>query len=105
MVAAHAEGVDDLETFDRLLALLPLGGGDGVPEALGLVLEVDLGYEVPYGLCTHTAAEIHAVAVLVAEAILHLAEELLVVHDLARLERLKLLPGAPDELYLLLHAA
>src|SRR5215211_2822563 len=48
-VAANAEGVDDLEAFDRLLALLPFGGGHGVAQVLGLVLEVDLAYEVPYG--------------------------------------------------------
>src|SRR5215204_3914667 len=100
-VAAHAEGVDDLEAFDRLLALLPSRGGHDVPEILGLVLEVDLSYKVPYGLCAHTAAEVHSVAVLVAETVLHLAEELLVVHDLARFQRLELLPGAPDKPYLL----
>src|SRR5918994_190845 len=100
-VAAHAEGVDDFEAFDRLLALLSSGGGNDVPEVLGLVLEVDLSYEVPYGLGAHPAAEVHPVAVLVSETVLHLAEELLVVHDLARLQRLELLPGAPDEPYLL----
>src|SRR5215211_4632703 len=104
-VAANAERVDDLEAFDRLLALLSSGGGHDVPEILGLVLEVDLSYEVPYCLCAHPAAEVHAVAVLVAETVLHLAEELLVVHDLARLQRLELLPGAPDEPYLLGHRA
>src|ERR671915_435075 len=100
-IAAHAEGVDDLEAFDRLLALLSSGGGNDVPEVLGLVLEVDLSYEVPYGLGAHPAAEVYPVAVLVSETVLHLAEELLVVHDLARLQRLELLPGAPDEPYLL----
>src|ERR671921_1085844 len=40
-VAAHAEGVDDLEALDRLLALLFPGRGHYVPEVLGLVLEVD----------------------------------------------------------------
>src|SRR5215211_1374795 len=104
-VAANAERVDDLEAFDRLLALLSSGGGHDVPEILGLVLEVDLSYEVPYCLCAHPAAEVHAVAVLVAETVLHLAEELLVVHDLARLQRLELFPGAPDEPYLLGHRA
>src|SRR5215218_7487228 len=100
-VTAHAEGVDDLEAFDRLLALLPSRGGHDVPEILGLVLEVDLSYKVPYGLGAHPAAEVHPVAVLVAETVLHFAEELLVVHDLARLQRLELLPRAPDEPYLL----
>ena len=100
-VAAHAERVNDLEALDGLLALLALGGGDGIPEVLGLVFEVHLAYEVPYGLGSHAAPKVHAVAVLVAETVLHLAEELLVVHDLARLQRLEFLPGAPDEPYLL----
>src|SRR5829696_2927335 len=104
-VAAHAEGVDDLQAFDRLLALLSLGGAHGVPEVLGLVLEIDLAYEVSNSLGAHPAAEVHAVTVLVAEAVLHLAEELLIVHDLARLQRLELLPGTPDKPYLLGYGA
>ena len=74
-------------------------------QVLGLILEVHLAYEVPYRLGSHAAPEVHAVAILVAETVLHLAEELLVVHDLARLQRLELLPGAPDEPYLLGHGA
>ena len=47
------------------------------------------------------APEVHAEAVLVTETVLHLAEKLLIVHDLARLQSLELFPRPPGELYLL----
>ncbi len=65
---------------------------------MGLIFEVYLLYEVPDRLGAHAAAEVHAVAVLVAEAVLYLAEKLLVVNDLAGLQRLELLPGATGQL-------
>ena len=73
-VPAGAERVHDLQALDGLLALLALGRADGVAQVLSLLHEVYLLDKVPYGLSTHAAAEVHAVAVLVAEAVLHLAE-------------------------------
>src|SRR5215213_6630218 len=49
-VAAGAEGVHDLQALYGLLALLATRLVDYVAQILGLLIEVDLGYEVPYGL-------------------------------------------------------
>src|SRR5215212_10201725 len=103
-VVARAEGIHPLQALYSFLALLTLRLVDRVTEVLGLGLQVYLAYEIPYRLGAHTAAEVHTVAVLIPEAVLHLAEELLVIHDLPGLQGLELLPRLPDALYLLVHA-
>src|SRR5215207_9507520 len=84
-VATRAEGVDDFEPLYGLLALLSPGLSDCVAQVLSFPFKVNLAYEVPDRLRTHATAEVHAVAILVPEAVLHLPEKLFVVHDLARL--------------------
>src|SRR5215212_967758 len=103
-VVARAEGIHHLQALYSFLALLTLRLVDRVTEVLGLGLQVYLAYEIPYRLGAHTAAEVHTVAVLIPKAVLHLAEELLVVHDLPGLSGLELLPCLPAALYLLVHA-
>src|SRR5919108_729607 len=86
------ERVDDLQALDRALLLLPLGRVDRVPQERGLGVEVEVLEQLPDRLRAHAAREVDVEAVRRAEAVLQLAEELLVADDLLRLERLEELP-------------
>src|SRR5207253_9989299 len=70
----------------RSLLLLPLAGADLLAEACSLVGEVQVLEQVADRLRTHAAAEVDAEAVRRPEAVLELAEDLLVVDDQLRLE-------------------
>ena len=58
------ERCDDLQTLDRALALLALGGLDLVTEELGLCVEVERREQLLHRVRTHAALEVVLVAVL-----------------------------------------
>ena len=82
LVVGVDEGGDDLEPLDRAALLLALGRLDLLLELDPLGLEVDGLEQIAYGLGAHAAAEVLAEAERRAEAVLELAEERLVGHDL-----------------------
>src|SRR5205085_9300227 len=82
-----------LEALDRALLLLPLRRADRLAERRSLGAEGEVGQEVADRLRAHAAPEVDAEAVRRPEAVLQLAEELLVVDDQLRLELLEELPG------------
>ena len=86
------EGVDDLQPLDAALLLLALRRLDRVAEDQRLLIEVEVAEQVADRLRTHAAAEVDAEPVRRAEAILELAEQLLVVHDQLGLELAEELP-------------
>src|SRR5947207_812688 len=86
------ERAHDLETLDRALLLLALRGLDGLAQRLRLCLEVEVLQQLADRLGAHAAGEVDAEAVGRAEPILELAEELLVVDDLLRLELAEQVP-------------
>ena len=86
------EGRDDLQPLDRALLLLALRRLDRVAERRRLEIEVEVAQQVADRLRTHAAAEVDAEAVRRAEAVLQLAEQLLVVDDHLRLEVAEELP-------------
>src|SRR5205823_1111441 len=89
---------DDLQALDRALLLLALARADLLAEARRLLVEVQDLEQVADRLGTHAAAEVDAEAVRRTEAVLELAEDLLVVDDQLRLqlteERPRLLEAA-----------
>ena len=92
LVLRGDERLDDLETLDRALLLLALRRLDGVAQHERLLLEVEVAEQLADRLCAHPAAEVDAEAVRRAEAVLQLAEELLVVDDLLDVELAEELP-------------
>ncbi len=91
-VLGREERRDDLQPLDRALLLLPLRGADRLAQARGLGLEVEVLEQVADRLRAHAAAEVHAEPVRRSEAVLELAEDLLVVDDELRLELAEELP-------------
>src|SRR5205823_443774 len=87
------ERLDDLEPLDRPLLLLPLRGLDHVAQRARLLVEVEVAEQVAHRLGAHATAEVDAEPVRGAEAILELAEDLLVADDHLRLELLEEQPG------------
>src|SRR5439155_26489427 len=77
----------------RALLLLALRGLDRVAQRRRLEIEVEVAEQVADRLRPHAAAEVDAEPVGRAEAVLELAEELLVVYDHLRLEVAEELPG------------
>ena len=92
------ERVDDLQALDRALALLTLGGLDRLAERRGLGIEVEVLEQLADRLRAHPAREVDVEAVRRAEAVLQLAEQLLVADDLLRLELLEELPRVGEAL-------
>src|SRR6059058_3536846 len=86
------ERVDDLQALDRALLLLALRRLDRVAEEVRLRVQIEVAEQVADRLRTHAAAEVDAEAVRRAEAVLQLAEQLLVVDDHLRLEVAEELP-------------
>ena len=93
LVARLDEGLDDLEPLDRALLLLSLRRLDDVAERERLLVEIEVAKQVANRLRTHAATEVDPEAVRRAEAILELAEDLLVADDHLRLELLEEEPG------------
>jgi hypothetical protein len=85
-VLARDERVDDLEPLDRTLLLLSLRGADRLAQHRGLAVEVEVLEQLTDRLRSHAAAEVDAEPVRRAEAVLELAEDLLVVDDQLGLE-------------------
>src|SRR5207302_3164166 len=83
---------DDLQALDRALLLLALARADLLAEDRRLVGEIEILQQVADRLRTHATAEVDAEAVRRAEAVLELAEDLLVVDDHLRLELAEELP-------------
>src|SRR4029079_15699928 len=92
LVLRGDERRDDLQELDRALELLALAGADLLAQDRGLVRECEFLEQVADRLCTHAAAEVDTEAVRGAEAVLELAEDLLVVDDHLRLELAEQLP-------------
>src|SRR6185437_14600692 len=90
---ARRERADDLEALDRPLLLLALRGADGLAQHRGLVVEVEILEQLADRLRAHAAREVDAEPVRRAEAVLELAEDLLVVDDHLRLELAEDPPG------------
>ena len=86
------ERLDDLEPLDRPLLLLALRRLDRLAQLAGLLVEIEVAEQVTDGLRTHSAPEVLTEAVGRPEAVLQLAEELLVVDDELRLELAEELP-------------
>ena len=91
-VLGRDERVHDLQPLDRALLLLALRGADRLAQRRGLGVEVEVLEQVADRLRAHAAPEVDAEAVRRAEAVLELAEELLVVDDQLRLELAEELP-------------
>ena len=89
LVARLDERLDDLEPLDRALLLLALRGLDDVAQRERLLLEVEIAKQVTHGLGAHAAPEVDPEAVGRTEAILELAEDLLVADDHLRVELLE----------------
>src|SRR5438552_3820397 len=87
------ERVHDLRALDRALLLLTLRSLDRVAQRRRLEIEIEIAEQVADRLRPHAAAEIDAEPVRRPEAVLELAEELLVVDDHLRLEVAEELPG------------
>ncbi len=87
------ERVHDLQALDRALLLLALRGLDRVAQRGRLEIEVEVAEQVADRLRPHAAAEVHAEAVRRSEAVLQLAEQLLVVDDQLRLQLAEQQPG------------
>src|SRR4029079_16026555 len=87
------ERVHDLEALDRALLLLALRGLDRLAQRLGLRDEVEVLEQLADGLSAHAALEVDPEAVRGTEAVLELAEDLLVVDDQLRLALAGQLPG------------
>ena len=85
-VLARGERADDLEALDRALLLLALRGADRLAQHRGLGVEVEVLEQLADRLRAHAAVEVDAEPVRRAEAVLELAEDLLVVDDQLRLE-------------------
>src|SRR5204862_358184 len=83
---ARGERADDLEPLDRTLLLLALRGADRLAQHRGLGGEVEVLEQLADRLRAHAAVEVDAEPVRRAEAVLELAEDLLVVDDQLRLE-------------------
>ena len=83
---------DDLQPLDRALLLLPLRGADRLAQRPRLLVQVEVAQQVADRLRAHAAPEVDAEAVRRAEAVLQLAEDLLVVDDQLRLEVAEELP-------------
>src|SRR5207237_4774967 len=98
-VLGRDERRHDLEALDRALLLLPLRRADRLAERRSLGAEVEVAQEVADRLRAHAAPEVDAEAVRRPEAVLQLAEELLVVDDQLRLELLEELPGLLEPAY------
>ena len=102
VVVPAVERGDDLQPLDGLLLALhgqrlaALAGVDGVAELDLLLVEVDPGDERLDGVRAHAAFEVVAVAVA------QLPPQQLVVDDLAAVQAAELVPGALDQLELLL---
>ena len=86
LVLRGDERRDDLQPLDRPLLLLALRGADRLAQRRALVGEVEILEQVADRLRPHAAAEVDAEPVRRAEAVLELAEDLLVVDDHLRLE-------------------
>src|SRR4051794_33849672 len=80
------ERLDDLQALDRARLLLALRGLDDLAQRARLVLEREVAEQVADRLRPHAAPEVDAEAVRRAEAVLQLAEDLLVVDDLLDVE-------------------
>ncbi len=104
-VAAAAERGRDLQALQGARLALALAGLDGLAQGLGLGVEVDLAEQLLDRRGAHAALEQVGEAVRRAEPVLHLAEELLVDLDLARLEVLEGEPGAGEAVDRLLRVA
>src|SRR5256885_746449 len=87
--SSDLERIHDLEALDRALLLLALRGPDGLAQRRRLGLEVEILEQIADRLGAHAAAEVDAEPVRRAEAVLQLAEELLVVDDQLGLEVLE----------------
>src|SRR5213075_3090580 len=85
-VLARGERADDLEPLDRPLLLLALRGADRLAQQRGLGVEVEVLEQLADRFRAHAAVEIDTEPVRRAEAVLELAEDLLVVDDQLRLE-------------------
>ena len=92
LVLRGDERRDDLQPLDRALLLLALRGLDRLAERARLLGQVEVAEQVADRLRPHAAAEVDAEAVRAAEAVLELAEDLLVVDDELRLELAEELP-------------
>ena len=88
----------DLQALDPALLLLTLRGANDLAQRERLLGEVEIAEQVTDRLGSHAAAEVDAEAVRRAEAILQLAEELLVVDHLLRLELAEERPGLLEAL-------
>src|SRR5262249_33873286 len=83
---------DNLQPLDGALLLLALRRADRLAERRGLLREVEVLEEIADRLRAHAAAEVDAEPVRGPEAVLELAEDLLVVDDHLRLELAEQLP-------------
>src|SRR6266576_250561 len=92
LVLGGDERVHDLQPLDPALLLLTLRRTDRLPQGRSLSLEVEVLEQVADRLRAHPAAEVHTEAVRRPEAVLQLAEELLVVDDQLRLQVLEQQP-------------
>ena len=104
-VGAAAERGGHLEALQGARLALALGGLDGLAQRLGLGVEVDLAEQLADRRGAHAALEEVGEAVGRAEPLAHLAEQLLVRLDLARLEVLEGEPGAGEAVDRLLRVA
>src|SRR5919201_635579 len=87
------ECVDDLQPLDRALLLLALRGLDRLAQRRRLGVQVEVLQQLADRLRAHAALEVDAEPVRRPEAVLELAEDLLVVDDQIRLELAEKLPG------------
>ena len=92
------ERVHDLQALDRALLLLALRRLDRLAEEGGLGVEVEVLEQLADRLRAHAAREVDVEPVRRAEAVLQLAEQLLVADDLLRLEVLEELPRVGEPL-------
>ena len=89
LVTRLDERLDDLQPLDRALLLLSLRGLDDLAQRERLLLEVEVAEQVTHGLGAHAAPEVDPEAVGRSEAVLQLAEDLLVADDHLRVELLE----------------
>ena len=81
---------------------LAAGGLNGLPQQHGLSLEVEVLKQLANRGGTHAALEVLAKPIRRCKAITHLAKQLVIVDDVAGLDRLELAPGLLDALHRLL---